>query len=112
MSRIAPVVANVRNFRVVEVAMRADTYVYIGRPSGWGNPYTWKVSPSLPTWVPDRAAAIARYEGDLRRRLAHGDEALRDQILALEGKVLGCFCAPNACHGDTLVKLWMELTTP
>ena len=31
-------------------------------------------------------------------------------LLALSGKVLGCFCRPQACHGDVLVEMVMALT--
>ena len=102
-----PVVVNLREDTLrVETAMRNGVYVYIGRPSWWGNPFTWKVSPSNPQWVPDRAAAIRRYEEKMRCEL----DRHREAILALEGKVLGCYCKPLACHGDVLVKLWHELT--
>ena len=28
-----------------------------------------------------------------------------DQLLSLKGKNLGCWCAPDLCHGDILVEL-------
>lgn len=30
---------------------------------------------------------------------------MTEQLLELEGKNLGCWCKPEACHGDILVKL-------
>jgi hypothetical protein len=32
-------------------------------------------------------------------------EGLIDELLDLDGKVLGCWCKPDACHGDILVEL-------
>ena len=32
-----------------------------------------------------------------------------DSILELDGKVLGCWCCPEECHGDILVKILQEL---
>ena len=26
----------------------------------------------------------------------------------LEGKTLGCWCKPEKCHGDILIKLWIQ----
>ena len=31
----------------------------------------------------------------------------RERILSLRGKVLGCFCKPEACHGD-VIKEWLD----
>ncbi len=31
--------------------------------------------------------------------------ALREKLPELKGKILGCWCAPEACHGDILAEL-------
>lgn len=46
------------------------------------------------------------YEEYFYDRIAK-DENFRAGILSLKGKVLGCFCKPKRCHGDTIVK-WLE----
>lgn len=33
------------------------------------------------------------------------DSGLINDIYQLEGKILGCWCKPDRCHGDILVKL-------
>lgn len=33
-----------------------------------------------------------------------GDGITLDELRALDGKTLGCFCAPKACHGDVLAQ--------
>jgi len=67
--------------------------VYIGRPSKWGNPY--RIGPDG-----SREEVIEKY----RRHLLNQPELLAD-LDELRGKVLGCWCAPQACHGDVLVEL-------
>ena len=76
--------------------------VYIGRKtrrrpaSKWGNPFPLQRNAT----PEERAEAIAKYEAHLR--------STPDLIAALpelRGKVLGCWCAPEACHGDVLARL-------
>jgi hypothetical protein len=66
---------------------------YIGRPGKWGNPFVIGKDG-------DRAAVIAQYEAWLIRQ-----PALMAALPDLRGKILGCWCAPAACHGDVLVRL-------
>lgn len=70
--------------------------VYIGRPSKWGNPFPLKKEA-------DRAAVLERYEAWILTR----PELLAD-LHELRGKVLGCWCAPRACHGDVLMRMANE----
>ena len=82
--------------------------VYIGRAnpraglagSKFANPF------KLPSNASDteRQACIERYETWLRARPELVEAAQRD----LRGKVLGCWCAPKACHGDVLVRITAE----
>ena len=67
--------------------------VYIGRPSIWGNPFVIGKDGS-------RDDVIAKYETWLL-----GNRKLVDQLAALAGKDLVCWCAPARCHGDVLVRL-------
>lgn len=48
----------------------------------------------------DRTEAIARFEYDLENSEWH-----KASIRELRGKVLGCWCHPEACHGDVLARL-------
>lgn len=98
---VATVVNIRRDAAIVKRAAAAGTYVYIGRPSPWGNPFAVKASK-----VPDvvRVAtvedALQRYEEWIKRQ-----SMLLDQLPTLVGKVLGCWCKPGPCHGDVLVRL-------
>lgn len=71
--------------------------VYIGRPSKWGNPFVIGLDG-------DRQEVIEKYTSWLQAQpylIAKAKQELR-------GKVLGCWCAPRACHGDVLIKLIEE----
>lgn len=77
--------------------------VYIGRPSKWGNRWS-HLERSLAKYTCDsREEAIAAYEEWIRTQTE-----LLDALPELAGKVLGCWCKPQACHGDALVRLCKE----
>jgi hypothetical protein len=79
------------------VNIRKSAYdVLIARPSKWGNPFTVGRDGS-------REQVICMYEVHVRHR--------PDLIAALPelvGKRLGCYCKPEACHGDVLIRLLKE----
>lgn len=83
------------------VHCKKDRYdVYIGRPSKWGNPYTHLPSKTLASYVvANRDEAIAKYKDYLY------ESGLIADIHELQGKTLGCWCAPRSCHGDVLIQL-------
>lgn len=75
---------------------RSPFDVYIGRPSPWGNPF--EIGPDG-----TREEVIAKYRAWLARP---EKRALRERVRKeLRGKVLGCWCAPKACHGDVLLEI-------
>lgn len=79
--------------------------VYIGRPSIWGNPYSHLASGTKAEFiVSSRNEAIEKYEDYIRNK-----PELLEQLSTLVGKRLGCWCKPQACHGDILVKLIKEV---
>ena len=75
--------------------------VYIGRGSKWGNPFSHvhSIFPDV-IHVATREEAIEKYRDWI---------LTQPQLLAalpeLQGKVLGCYCSPKACHGDVLAEL-------
>lgn len=71
---------------------KAPYDVYVGRPSKWGNPFTIGRDGT-------RAEVIVKYEQWLDEQ-----PELMDDLPELHGKVLGCWCAPAACHADVLVR--------
>ena len=48
-----------------------------------------------------RGSTIEKYKDYFYNRL-ETDEQFKRKIEELKGKVLGCFCKPNACHGDVI----------
>jgi hypothetical protein len=71
------------------------TFVYIGRPTKWGNPFSVEVH--------GRDECIKKYERYIRNK----PKLLRD-LKELKGKNLGCWCKPKRCHGEILLKLLKE----
>jgi hypothetical protein len=68
--------------------------VYVGRPSKWGNPiHLHRES--------ERAEVLERYREYLKSHPEIADAARKE----LRGKVLGCWCAPKACHADVLAEI-------
>lgn len=81
--------------------------IYVGRPSKWGNPFTHIADKKTAAQfvVSSRDEAVSAY----REWITEGDgKHLLEDLHELKGKVLGCWCAPKACHGDVLLKLIEE----
>lgn len=78
--------------------------VYIGRPGVLGNPFVLKSEAQ-------RAEVVAMYRAYFEKRLK--DPLFQNVLYDLEVRarkgdlVLGCFCAPRACHGD-VIKEYLE----
>ena len=66
--------------------------VYIGRPGPWGNPFEIGKDGS-------RLEVIKKYKEWIVT------QDIMQSIDSLKGKVLGCWCRPEACHGDILQEL-------
>ena len=73
-----------------------DYDVYIGRGSKWGNPYVIGKNGN-------REEVIKQYE-----EWFQGQTHLLDSLEELRDKTLGCFCKPQSCHGDILIKYLNE----
>lgn len=80
------------------VNLRHEKYdVYIGRGSKWGNPY-------IIGRHGDRKRVVAKHREHLWCQYLSG--LITDQdLLKLDGKTLGCFCAPELCHGENIISL-------
>lgn len=81
-----------------------DEYdIYIGREvpehslagSKWGNPFVLEEDTAA-----ERERVIAIY-----REWLLGQAELMSSLGELQGKRLGCWCAPKTCHGDVLAEL-------
>ena len=72
----------------------ANGAVLIDRRTKWGNPFRIGRHAS-------REQVITRYSTELWRRIHAGDISMED-LAALHGKTLACWCAPLPCHGLVL----------
>jgi Domain of unknown function (DUF4326) len=99
------------------VHWRQDSnHVYIGRNmsfyvdgafgSKWANPF--KVKKPGKTYKKGNYYSL---EDSLRLYEDHIRDSpdLMEALPELRGKTLGCWCKPNNCHGDILIKLVNEL---
>jgi hypothetical protein len=111
-------VSNIRpHFSNLKVWTSESSNVYIGRggivyidgvryppkASIWANPFR----------IPQdgtRDEVLDKYEKYIRNKL-ESDSKLIENLIELKGKNLGCWCAPEPCHGDILVKLIAEYET-
>lgn len=75
---------------------RYDVYVGRGNASPWGNPFREGRDGT-------RDEVIAKYERWLKSK-----PELMAKLPQLRGKVLGCWCAPEPCHADVLLRLANE----
>jgi hypothetical protein len=71
---------------------KSSSDVYIGRGSKWGNPFKIGVHGN-------REEVIAKYE----EYLMNSNELL-SSLNELKHKNLVCYCNPQSCHGDVLLK--------
>lgn len=91
---------NLTNRKMVVHCKKEPFDVYIGRPSKWGNPFSHKEGTKAQFRVATREEAIQKFV----EWIAQQDDLLAD-VHELKGKVLGCWCKPQACHGDVLAEL-------
>lgn len=75
--------------------------VYVGRPGPWGNKFSHLDNSAAEFKCATREEAVESYEDWLLSQPAMIVKAYRE----LRGKVLGCWCAPKACHGDVLARV-------
>ena len=70
---------------------------FVGRPTRWGNPFVIGKDGN-------RSEVIKKFKEWLDARPQVKEQAR----LELRGKDLVCFCAPEACHADVLLKVANE----
>ena len=82
---------------VINIDRGEDFDVYIGRGSGFGNPYAIGFDG-------DREDVIRKFKYDFDRDYLKEGAAVKEKLKKLRGKRLGCHCKPDPCHGDILVE--------
>lgn len=76
-------------------------YVYIGRPSKFGNPY-------IVGKDGNRETVCKLYEYWFEKRIQES-EVFKQDVENLKGKTLGCYCLPKQCHGQTIIRYLNDL---
>lgn len=82
--------------KVINIKNYDGDYIYIGRGSRWGNPFTVAKY--------GRKRCIELYEQYFRQ-----NELLMKDVMKLDGETLGCYCKPKPCHGDIIIKIINEI---
>ena len=94
-------IANIKNGDKYDVA--------VGRGTPFGNPFSHQYSKfSNIIKVATRTEAIERYREWLTSsdiKLIGWQKPTKYQVIALRGKVLGCWCHPLLCHSSVLIEL-------
>lgn len=85
---------------VANIKAKEPYDVYIGRPSKWANPFR------LADYYDDRQLVLRLFEQWVRRK--KNVHLIEEAVSELKGKRLGCYCAPETCHGDVWIKLIKE----
>ena len=114
MSIINVKVAHIRpEYQNLKEWMKNPDNIYIGRAgpvfinnerfpkksSLWANPYKIGIDGS-------REKIIYKYDKYIRKLLK--DKNIQKELFKLKDKNLGCWCHPDTCHGDVLLKLISE----
>lgn len=81
-----------------------DVYIGRGQRSKWGNPFSHRHGTSAMWVVSSREEAIEQY-----RKWLLTQTHLMFSLHELKDKTLGCWCKPEACHGDVLSDLCENL---
>lgn len=107
-----PTVVRLRRKRNGPVVQDCD--VYIGRrlcmggwnlhDSPWRNPF--RVDRPKKKYDGTREEVLIKYEEYLRSQ-----PQLMASLPTLAGQRLGCWCKPQDCHGDVLVKVFCEIVS-
>jgi len=93
-------VVNIKKETKYAIIKSSPEYEYIGRGSYWGNPY------SMFAEGDSREEVIRKFRYDFEHEKFAKKE--KSEVFRLAGKRLGCFCKPDACHGDVLADFLNE----
>lgn len=95
------VTANIKHDgQLIAWAQENGIYVRIDRQTAWGNPFVLDEDGDRDD-VCDAYLVYLQYKPSLQSRFD-----------SLRGKVLGCWCHPERCHGDTLINQISGETPP
>lgn len=78
-----------------------DGAVYVGRPTKFGNPFSHLTASKAEFRVETRDEAVDEYE----KWLLAQPELVALVRAKLRGRDLVCWCAPQRCHAEVLLKV-------
>jgi len=95
-----------KEFKIKNLCKNPNGYVFVGRPSKWGNPYIVgqkyrkNITDKFDTW--DLEKVLFEYRKYIETRLYLKPDCLNE----LKGKDLVCWCSlEKKCHADILLEL-------
>ena len=80
-----------------------DDYIYIGRPSEFGNPYSHSDKSQAKYVTETRNEAIEMYRKHLEENPDIIDKLIKELTESDYDKI-GCWCSPKKCHGEILIE--------
>ena len=109
-----PIAMCTLNFSFAEWIEDTENNVYIGANAA---KYTGIAMPEskwvMPMGVYDTVGSskewIMKKMLDIYEEYVRNNSFLMNSLSELKNKNLGCWCHPNSCHGDVLVKLYKEV---
>ena len=84
---------------LVNIANYDGQYTYIGRGSPFGNPFKLQKDGGDYT----RKESVMQYRECFYEKIELSAK-FRKQVEELKGDTLGCYCYPEACHGDIILE--------
>ena len=104
-------VVNIKNSELRKIGYRDFNHwnslpqnIYIGRANSYlGVPASKFANPYRITSYSDRTSVLEKYENYIR-----SSPQLLKCVNELDMKTLGCYCFPEKCHGDILIKILKE----
>lgn len=105
---IRRIIVHGRILHAIPQILWPSEFVYIGRSRGeligrWGNPFDVDHQTT-------REQVMDQYSTWLGRRICE-TPGFAEDLIALDGKILVCWCAPLPCHGDIMAKQIAEMVT-
>lgn len=88
--------------RVVNISSKEPYDVYIGRFNRWKG---LKQSPYANPFKVGKDGTREEVIGKFREWLLAQPELVQRAKKELKGKVLGCWCKPDLCHGDVIAEI-------
>lgn len=103
-------------YKIDQTLMNNENYIYIGRGSTWGNPYSPLEKSKAEFKVDTREEAIKKYEDYFKQKFKDNkwfqeEFAKLKQLLKKHKTIyLVCFCDPKPCHGKYIKKILEAMT--